>query len=128
MKRIFAAIFSVIILQFLSGCTTTMGMIGDKSHFTYPNSNVEPLGTVSAEVSKTSFLIPKSFDKEDIRQLFNQALIQKAGADVLINYRIDTKFTTIPVIPLIFSTVTISGTAAKMTVGQKELLELKSTY
>ncbi|RII31752.1 MAG: hypothetical protein CXR30_02795 [Geobacter sp.] len=112
------------------GCTMKMGSIGDKSHFTYPNSNVEPLGHVSASVEKFGLIIPKDMTKEDVRALFEKALSQKAGADVLINYKIDTEYTVIPIpiFSLNYTKLYLSGTAAKMTVGQKELKELKSAY
>jgi len=120
----------VFLLAMTLGCSMKMGSIGDKSHFTYPNSNVQPLGQVSASVEKFGFIIPKDMTKEDVKDLFAKALSQKAGADLLINYKIDTEFMIIPIpiFSLNYTTLFISGTAAKMTVGEKELKELKSVY
>jgi hypothetical protein len=128
MKKLFFIISICLAMFAISGCSTKMGAIGDKSHFTYPNSNVEPLGNVSVQISKTGIIFPKSFEKEDVREMFSKALSQKAGADLLINYKLDTKFTSWVILPVYTTTMTIEGTAAKMTVGKKELLELKSAY
>jgi len=127
MNKILYVLLLILVATMLSACTTTSGHLGDKSHFTYPNSNVKPIGPVSAEVTKFgAFSI--AFSKEDIRKVFNEALSKQAGADLIINYKLDTKFTQLGPLPLFMSTMSIEGTAAKMTVGLKELKELKSIY
>ncbi len=118
---IFAALFMIS----AAGCSMKYGDMSEKSHFAFPNSNVRPLGQVSAEVTKKSFIIPPSLGVEDVRTLIDKALSQKAGADLMINYKVDTTVTVIP-IPIfsIYSlTMAISGTAASMEVGEKELSE-----
>jgi len=118
-------IFATLFLVFTAGCSMKFGSFNEKSHFAFPNSNVKPLGQVTAETSKTSFIIPPSLEATDVRHLLSQALKQKAGADLVINYKVDTKITVIP-IPIfnIFTlTMTLSGTAVSMEVGEKELME-----
>jgi hypothetical protein len=118
-------ILATFFLIFTAGCSAKFGSFEEKSHFAFPNSNVKPLGQVSVEKSKTSFIIPPSLDAADVRELLGQALQQKAGADLVINYKVDTKITVIP-IPIfsIFTlTMSLSGTAVSMEVGEKELME-----
>lgn len=119
MKQLIALI--IIVACALAGCTTKMGGFYDKSKFAYPNSNITPLGMTSAETTKFSFIIPPSWSKNDIDTLYAKALKKYPDADLLINYKSDTS-TTFPLLPIIvWSTVTIEGTAAKMVVGKKDL-------
>lgn len=123
MKSVFSVfIFFCVVL--LSGCTTTKGSFNPSTHFTYPNSNVVPLGYVSASVKDQGFIFPPQVDKEKIAKLMEGALAQKPGADMIINYKIDTTNTVIP-IPIFsihFQTIKLEGTAASMKVGKQELL------
>lgn len=104
----------------LSACTTKMGLLQTQNRFVYPNSNVEPLGRVSAEVTKTTFLVPAIFDATAINETIERALQQKGG-DVLLDYKLVFEITPIPVIPIVISKMKVIGTAAKMTVGKQEL-------
>lgn len=128
MRTVHNLLLSITALAFLAGCSMTMGNTGDKTHFAYPNSNVQPLGEVSSSFSKTTFLIPPMIETGDIKKLMEDALIQKPGSDLLINYKIDTTMTMFPVVPIYMLRVDLKGTASKMTVGLKELKELKSVY
>ena len=64
-------------------------------------------------------------DKEKVLKLMNDALAQKPGADMIVNYRLDTTYTMYPF--YIVQTIKLEGTAANMQVGEKDLLE-KSKY
>ena len=124
-QKLLFVVIGIFCFVSMSGCSMKFGNIAEKSHFAIPNSNVRPLGQVSVEKTKSSFIIPPSIDASDVRALLNAALQQKAGADMIINYSVDTKVTVIP-IP-IFSyyivTMSLSGTAASMEVGEKGLQE-----
>jgi hypothetical protein len=112
-----------------TGCSLKLGNIGEKTHFSYPNSNIKPLGHVQASKSKRSFIIPPTLTADDVRGLMNDALSQKAGADLIINYKVDTQITVIPIPIFTIYTLelTLSGTAVSMEVGQQELEQFKQT-
>ena len=107
------------------GCSTTHGTFEPTTHFAYPNSNVQPMGHVSSTVKEGGFLFPPTLDKEKVLKLMNDALAQKPGADGVINYRLDTTYTEYLIYYV--QTVKLEGTAIKMQVGEKDLLE-KSKY
>lgn len=109
----------------LVGCTTRAGALVTNAQFVYPNSNVETLGAVSATQSKTGWYSLPMLKMEDLEALYRQALAQKNG-DILVNATFETKTTAYPLIIIAIYKVTysISGTAAKMTVGQKKIGEL----
>ncbi|WP_036247058.1 MULTISPECIES: hypothetical protein [Methylobacter] len=107
------------------GCSTTHGTFEPTAHFAYPNSNVQPMGHVSATVKEGMFLIPPTLNKEKVLKLMSDALAQQPGADAIINYRLDTTYTMYPFYYV--QTVKLEGSAAKMQVGEQELLE-KSKY
>jgi len=114
---------SLALLQ--AGCSSTHGAFVPNTHFAYPNANVQPLGHISATISEGRFLFAPELDKEKVLKLMNDALAQKPGADLITNYRLDTTYTAYPFYTV--QTVKIDGTAAKMQVGEKNLLE-KSKY
>lgn len=109
----------------LGGCSTTIGSFKPATHFTYPNSNVRPLGHISITEKDGRFLLPPELTKEKILKLMNDALTQKPGADMITNYRIDTTYTMLPFYTI--QTIKLEGTAVDMEVGDQELLE-KSKY
>lgn len=109
----------------LGGCSTTLGSFKPATHFTYPNSNVRPLGHISISQKEGRFLFPPELSKEKILKLMNDALTQKPGADMIINYRIDTTYTTFLFYTI--QTIKLEGTPVDMEVGEQELLE-KSKY
>jgi hypothetical protein len=108
-----------------AGCSTTLGVLEPNTHFAYPNSNIQSLGHISATIREGQFLIPPTLDKEKILKLLNDALAQKPGADMIVNYRLDTTYTMYPFYYV--QTVKLEGSAAKMQVGEKDLLE-KTKY
>jgi len=115
---------------FQSSCSSTNGAFVPNTHFAFPNSNVQPMGHINATVSEGAFIFPPSLTKEKVLKLMSDALAQKPGADMVINYRIDTTYTAYPFYSLPLYTVQtlkLEGTAAKMQVGEQDLLE-KSKY
>ncbi|MCK4468036.1 MAG: hypothetical protein KAU60_06760 [Desulfobacterales bacterium] len=119
--KIFIYSIALLILAVsLSGCSFKMGDYIPNSHFAFPNSNVEPLGHVSAEVSRTGFFNAALVDKELIKEVMDQALKQKGG-DILINYKMDTTVSSWVILPIYTTTLHVEGTACKMTVGRQEL-------
>ena len=110
---------------FQIGCSTTQGTFEPTTHFGFPNSKIQPLGHISTSISEGQFLIPPSLDKEKVLKLMNDALAQKPGADMIVNYRLDTTYTLYPLYTV--QTIKLEGTAANMQVGEKDLLE-KSKY
>ncbi len=131
--RSFLKCFAVVIVcMVFSGCSTILGGFYEQTHFSYPNSNIKPLGHVKAALSKTSVFIPPVVTEEDIRSLLNKALAQQSEADLIINYRTNTINTVyIPTLPIFWKTdVILEGTAVSMEVGAQELQEAveKSKY
>lgn len=113
-----AVVFSAILT--IQGCTMSSGALQPNTQFVYPNSNVRILGPVKADISKWSFLgIGGFFEAEDIRNAYQQALSQQSGANVLVNFKEDTDFTTF--ILLVRSSYHIAGDAASMEVGKQIL-------
>ncbi len=102
------------------GCTTSFGAQQPNTQFVYPNSNVKILGPAQASVTKQGFMgfgvLPTG---DEVRAVYDQALSQQAGANVLVNFSEDTDFTTY----LLWATATytIKGDAAKMDVGKQHL-------
>ena len=105
----------------LLGCSMTSGSFSPSTNFTYPNSDVTPLGHVHVTAKEGAFLVAPVLTKEKIVKLLDDALGQKPGADMIVNYSIDTTYTIYP----FYTTqeISLDGTAVKMQVGQKELKE-----
>ncbi|HKI73581.1 MAG TPA: hypothetical protein VJ998_03000 [Pseudomonadales bacterium] len=103
----------------LGGCTTTVGGYAPQSNFTYPNSNVVPLGQVEAHKSFTGFFVPHFITAKDVEGVMQQALSQKPDAALLVNYKTDTSLTTLG--PFYRTTLSVRGTAVSMEVGQQDL-------
>lgn len=114
------AVVGVCSILVMAGCSHTFGSYVPNAQFAYPNSNIKPLGTVQAKVTKTGS--PPVLTLEDVKKAYNDALSQAEGANILINYKEDTTWTSVP-LPLFPSTVEyrIEGTAARMEVGTKAL-------
>jgi len=70
----------------LIGCSFTVGDFVPNNKFAFPNSNVEPIGFVSAEVTKIGFFNAVSVDKAFLDEVMSKALKEKGG-DLLINYK-----------------------------------------
>lgn len=119
-KSILTRTLAVVVLAIItSSCSMKLGSIVPNSHYVYPNSNITPLGNTSSEIKKFSVIVPPSFKAQDVDQLYNSALSQHSGADVIIDYSVDTKITSVFIFH--FLKTSIAGTAAKMEVGKQEL-------
>jgi len=104
----------------LNGCTKTYFTgLSPQSHFDFPNSNVIPLGRVVGESSRTAIFAIPDEDSDLIEEAVMNALKQKAGANILINYMTFKQRTEI----LFISTLTlrVEGTACKMEIGTQKL-------
>ena len=111
------ALSTALIMQ---GCTMSTGGLQPNTQFVYPNSNVRILGPVKADISKVTFLgIGGFFDAKDIRDTYQKALSQQNGANVLVNFKEDTDFTSFVI--FVKSTYHIAGDAASMEVGNQIL-------
>ena len=124
-KQTIALSVAVILMAAISaGCTIKFSELRPNSHFAYPNSNVEPLGAVSAETSRTTVFVASTITKEMMDEVITKALKQK-GADMLLNYKLTTEVTMYPLVVLPISifttTLRLEGTAAKQTIGKQEL-------
>jgi hypothetical protein len=108
----------------LSGCTIKAGVLTPSAHFVYPNSNVEPLGQVTATKGKTGFFAAPYLKDQELEALYRSALAQKGG-DVLINVNFETSVTQWFILPVMSAKYTITGVAAKMTVGKQQLTLLQ---
>lgn len=107
-----------------TGCTSKAGALIPNANFVYPNSNVEILGAVSATKSKTGIFSVPQLKMQELEDLYRSALAQKGG-DVLVNAKFETSITLIPLIlPFMKGKYTISGSAAKMTVGRQRISDL----
>jgi hypothetical protein len=106
-----------------SACTYTTGSTDTEVYFTYPNSNVEPLGKVKASVSKGGFF-SVDLTEEDLIELLDEALAQQQGADNIINYTLTTELTNFVFVPYFTVETTIEGQAVKMEVGEKNVQDI----
>ena len=111
----------VVLAATQAACSVTRGNFQTNTHFAYPNSNITPLGHIKATSKQGSFLIPPELTKDDIQKLMNDALAQKPGADMIVNYRLDTTYTLFPFYYL--REIKIEGTAAKMQLGEQNIGE-----
>ena len=115
-------IFKIMLLFMgccFSSCAIKVGSVVPNSHYVYPNSNVTPLGQTTAVIKKTGFIVPPAFKARDVDQLYNSALSKHSGADLVIDYSVDTKVTTFFIFH--FLKTTLVGTAAKMEVGKQDI-------
>lgn len=123
MKRIFfIGLTTLALLQ--TGCSMTRGTFEPSTHFAFPNSNIQPLGHVNGIVKEGSFIIAPELTKEKALKLISDTLAQKPGADMIVNYRLDTTYTVYPFysLPLyIVQEIKLEGTAVKMQVGEQEI-------
>lgn len=106
----------------LSGCTvmhTTVPIA--QSHFSYPNSNVSPIGH-AVGTATSGGLVPVMMDPDLEEKAIAQAIASKGG-DMLVDYKMSTKVTMIPLmfIMIYTTTVKVEGTVAKMTIGKQKL-------
>jgi hypothetical protein len=116
----FFNLIAVIIITALTSCSIKMGATIPSSNYIFPNSNVTPLGQTYARFKKTSFFIPPGMNGgRVVKDLAESAKQKYPDADILIDYTVDTKFTSI----MMFHTINIElrGTAAKMEIGKQDI-------
>lgn len=98
-----------------------MGRYVPSSRLTYPDSKVTVLGRVRAEVSSTEWFISPSLGPVDLKRAYNEALRQAKGANILINFKENTTYTTWGIIPVATVTYVIDGQAARMEIPKQKL-------
>ena len=103
------------------GCTAKFGAQQLNTQFVYPNSNVKILGPVTASITKQGIMgwgtIPTA---DEVRSVYDEALAERQGANVLVNFSEETAITTYMGF-WATSTYTIEGDAAHMEVGKQRL-------
>jgi len=103
-----------------AGCTTRFGGTSAADRYAYPNSNIKPLGTVSAEFVKTGMM--PTLKASEIKATQQKALAQAHGANILINIREDVSMTIFPLlVPYGKIVYRVTGEAATMEVGEQVL-------
>jgi hypothetical protein len=95
--------------------------IGPQSHFNYPNSNVKAIAPVKVSMNGPSGFLPTFGTGELDEKMYNTAIAQVEGANLLIDYVKTTKIYMVPVIGISWTTNELEGTAAKMELGQQTL-------
>jgi hypothetical protein len=124
-RKILCGALSLLVVWFFAGCSfVTEGRFVTHSQFVYPNSNVKTLGPVVARRFKFTPLVPLEITLKDMTNVYNKALSKRAGANLLVNYTEDTTIVMIYAVfaPLYIVIYQLKGEAAKMEVGQQELL------
>jgi len=136
-SRTFLIFMVVVSLAIFTGCggggsrkQVTKSSAGSmrmaQSHFTFPNSNVTPIGTASAKASRRGSL----YQFPDVQSANQEALdkaIESKGGDLMLNATIDGTLTTTTdmgggsfSIDYLYEVV-VQGTVAKMEIGRQNL-------
>jgi hypothetical protein len=105
----------------VSGCTTKSDDLVVQSKFAYSNGDYTYMGHVEAtkKYTTSSFNVPE-MTAEVFHQLEQQALTHQSGADFIVNYLISSSVTSVPLIPISWTTFRLDGTAVKgLKVGQQ---------
>ena len=81
--------------------------------------------TYRRKYPRTKFLSAQFVDQEMMNEVLTAALRQKGG-DSLVDYKLSVTTTQVPLLPIYTTTLRVSGTAVKMTIGQEtfEIVEL----
>lgn len=113
----------VATIVMVSGCS--MGSFVTflpQSNFSYPNSNVTPIGAAKGESSTWSVFFPV-FSDADMQQEAIEQAVKSKGGDMLIDYVGTSRITMYPLGPIyIYQTTYIAeGTVAKMEIGKQIL-------
>lgn len=117
-KQIYTATCMSIITIALGagGCTVGQKIeTGTQTHFDMPNSNIRAMGTVTATYKSDSVFV----SGEDKKQLFQAALDQYPGSNLVLDYTI--QYVMKQFFMFDWTEMTLTGTAADMTVGDQEL-------
>lgn len=96
--------------------------IGPQSHFDFPNSNVRPIGPVKVkQPGRSSLFYPPMPTGDDDMALYNAALQQVEGGDLVTDYIKTTRLYSAWLVPIYWSEHEIEGTVAEMEVGRQRL-------
>lgn len=110
----------VALASLLTACTTRFGGTTSSDRYAFPNSNVKPLGTVSAKFEKSGMM--PVLTAREVKQTKEKALSQAEGANILINIKEDVTMTIFPLlVPYGTLVYEVTGEAAKMEVGEQAL-------
>lgn len=102
----------------LAGCTTSGNLLSQQSRFAYPNGDYQALGRVSATRKYTRLFTAPEMGAVEFQDLERQALATKPGADLLVDYLVQSDVTQIPlqILPIVtFTTFRVEGTAVHFT-------------
>jgi hypothetical protein len=103
---------TVMIALTLSGCgTQKYGNESLNSRYVHSVSTVTPMKNVSASAKTTSFGLTCGFSREQYEAVYDEALSQVPGANILLDYTTDYETTFFPLI--CFNKVTVTGLAAQ---------------
>lgn len=122
-KTITWLVLAGFLLLSLEACSMgSFVMFFPQSHFSYPNSNVTPIGPATGESSTVSLFIPVFWDADMQEEALAKAIKQKGG-DMLIDYVGTTEITMFPLmfINIYMTTYKVEGTVAKMELGKQIL-------
>ena len=122
-RNLIGILMALVIACTIIGCKAGQIVeIGPQTHFNYPNSNVRALGPVKIEMDGPgAFGMPALRTGEMDQKLYNEALAQVEGANLIIDYVKTTSLYHAPIIPIWWSTMTLEGTAARMELGRQSL-------
>lgn len=136
-SRVFLTLMVVVSLSIFTGCgpggvkkQTTTSSTGSmrlpQSHYTFPNSNVTPVGTASAKASRRGNL----YQFPNVQAANQEALdkaIESKGGDLMLNATIDGTLTTSTYmtggdfnVDYLYEVV-VQGTVATMEIGKQNL-------
>src|SRR6266702_3164515 len=113
----FAGLVVLSTLCVSSGCTVGyFYRLGPQSHFAYPNSNVKALGPVKLKTQTKASVMPQVTTGDNDEMVYNKAIAQVAGANILLDYvRVSTVYKW-PGLPIFWTEEELEGTAAQMEV------------
>lgn len=116
--RAFRSLGALACAAMLAGCTTSANVLSQQSRFAYPNGNFAPQGYAAAERKYTRFFTAPEMGPLEFQELEREALATKPGADLLVDYLVESKVTQVPFqfLPIVtFTTFRVEGTAMRFT-------------
>lgn len=122
-RLVLLLIISIFIVPTFSGCSTKVSSssFDDASHFSFPNSNVTPIGPASATVEGDE----EEFNSGKLLKKALQEAIDSKGGDIMIDYisksLVENYSMCILPIQWKYYYVTVEGTVAKMDIGKQFL-------
>lgn len=119
-RDLLVSMVGLLLVLSAGGCTIASGVWPvPQSHFSYPNSNVIPLGPGKGEATAMGFGPPDIMDV-DLMEAAVQNAIRQKGGDLLVDYYLFYEIKTY--LPFIYDiTWRAEGTVAKMEIGKQKL-------